>query len=272
MVRWVADHKKSLDPKKPRDFLDEMLICQEAEGLTDSDIEVIVWDIMAGGIDTSATSMEWLIYILIRHPRVQKKLHAELDAVIGPDRLPTYDDVKNKLPYLNAVILELFRFKHFAPFGIPHHTTKDTTLGGYNIPKDTQVMFNFYALHHDPRWWTSPEEFRPERFQEEEKFLEKSFVNAESKPTVEHFKYLPFGHGRRMCVGFGLGRVVMLLKAAVHLHCFDWAAADGSNDIDIDSEHFGVTLVPNEYDVTATPRPAARLCSSIEDSAALRHL
>merc|ERR1712146_192487 len=140
---------------QPRDFLDIMLIDQDKVGLTDSDIEVIIWDIMAGGIDTSATSIEWLIYLLIKHPEVRKKAHEELDRVVGSNKLPTYEDIKSgRLPYINAIVLELFRFKHFAPFGIPHHTTKDTTLGGYNIPKNTQVMFNFHALHSDPRWWT----------------------------------------------------------------------------------------------------------------------
>ena len=185
-----------------------------------------------------------------------------------------YEDIKSgRLPYINAIVLELFRFKHFAPFGIPHHTTKDTTLGGYNIPKNTQVMFNFHALHSDPRWWKNPEKFRPERFMEEDKFLNKSFINAESKPTLEHFKYLPFGHGKRMCVGFGLGRVVMLMKTAMHLHCFDFTAEDGSNNADIDTENFGVTLVPKEQKVRAIPRPAASMCKTIEgDESICRNL
>ena len=61
-----------------------MLIKQKEIGLTDDDIVVILWDMMAGGIDTTATSMEILIYLLINHPAVQKKLHDELDAVVGP--------------------------------------------------------------------------------------------------------------------------------------------------------------------------------------------
>jgi cytochrome P450 len=222
---------------------------------------------------SSATSIEWLIYLLIKHPEVQKKAHEELDRVVGSKKLPTYEDIKERLPYINAIVLELFRFKHFAPFGIPHHTTKDTTLGGYNIPKNTQIMFNFHALHSDPRWWKTPEKFRPERFLEEDKYLNKSFINAESKPTLEHFKYLPFGHGKRMCVGFGLGRVVMLMKTAMHLHCFRFTAEDGSNNVDIDTENFGVTLVPKEQKVRAIPRPAAKLCKTIEgDESICRNL
>ena len=113
---WVSEHKRTLDESQPRDFLDIMLIEQDKVGLTDSDIEVIIWDIMAGGIDTyalfflvvtlkniarthahthtysnrSATSIEWLIYLLIKHPEVQKKAHEELDRVVGSNKLPTY--------------------------------------------------------------------------------------------------------------------------------------------------------------------------------------
>jgi cytochrome P450 len=131
-------------------------------------LQIILWDVMAGGIDTTATSIEWLIYILIKNPRVQTKMQEELESVVGTKRLPTFADVEN-LPYTVAVISECFRFKHFAPFGIPHSTTKDTTLGGYRVPKAAQVMINIYALHMDPENWKDPEEFRPERFLEEEK-------------------------------------------------------------------------------------------------------
>ena len=92
---------------------------------------------------------------------------------------------------------------------------------------------------------------------EEDKFLNKSFINAESKPTLEHFKYLPFGHGKRMCVGFGLGRVVMLMKTAMHLHCFDFTAEDGSKSSLTSTRK---TLVLHSYPKNrkyAIPRPAA---------------
>jgi cytochrome P450 len=260
---WIAHHKETLDPKAPRDFCDEMLINQAKSGITDTDILIIIWDAMAGGIDTSATSFEWLIYLLINYPKVQEKMQAELDRVVGPNRLPVYAD-REKLPYCNAVICELFRYKHFAPFGIPHHTLRDTTLGGYNIPKDTQVMFNFFSMGINTECWDRPLEFRPERFLEEEKAFANGFLDAELKPTVESFKFLPFGAGKRMCVGFGLGRLVMWMKAVTHVHCFKWE--QGSKGLpDIDTEWFGVTIVPNESEVKVSPRPAAKHANSIED-------
>jgi cytochrome P450 len=305
LEKWIADHKERLDVNNPKDFLDEMLIKQQESGMTDEDIlvkllrscarscahscppsralvllltrsrslQIILWDVMAGGIDTTATSIEWLIYILIKNPRVQTKMQEELESVVGTKRLPTFADVEN-LPYTVAVISECFRFKHFAPFGIPHSTTKDTTLGGYRVPKAAQVMINIYALHMDPENWKDPEEFRPERFLEEEKVGQRKspppppppparaphahtaltrtartytytlssakravylcfnlmphccvqdlagfFLHPEShnlkSSSVASYKFLPYGTGKRMCVGSGLGRVVMFLKVGL---------------------------------------------------------
>merc|ERR1711981_1247897 len=136
---WIDYHKKTLKKGELRDFTDKMLTDEGEEKLTDEEIRSIIWDTMAGGIDTSALSFQWLVYILTNYPHVQDKIHEELDRVVGPKRLPTLDDVE-KLTYLNATLCELFRFKHFAPFGIPHHTTQAIKLCGYNVPKDTQVM------------------------------------------------------------------------------------------------------------------------------------
>ena len=261
--KWIDEHRATLDPSNPRDFVDHMLLEQEKIGLTDDDMTVILWDMMAGGIDTTANSFETLLYLLANHPEIQEKVHEELDRVIGPNRLPSLDDCNDKtLPYLMAVICEEFRYKHFAPFGIPHGTTRATKLQGYDIPKGAQVMFNLYAVNHDPKYWKEPEKFRPERFLEEEKGLSRYFLNAELKrKDMSSYKFIPFGVGRRMCVGYGLGRIIMVLKAATHLHCFKWRSLDGGK-LDLDTEYFGVTLVTKPYQLRAVARPAARLIKS----------
>jgi len=261
--KWVQEHKASLDSDNPRDFLDEMLITQKENGLTDVDVEVIMWDVMAGGIDTTATTLEWLLYIMAEYPETQKKVQEELERVVGPNRLPTYEE-KDKLPYLNAVILELMRWKHFAPFGLPHMTLQDTQCLGYNIPKGAQVLLNFHAINMDPTAWKDPEKWRPERFLEEEKDLQNAFFDGEVKKTAESYKYIPFGAGKRMCVGYGLGRVVMWHKVAYHLHCFNWASSAGK--INIEDEYFGVTVLPVEASLRITARPAAKLLKSVETS------
>lgn len=267
---WIKQHKETIIPKEPRDFLDQMLVMQNkeaesyVEGLTETDIEVIMWDVMAGGIDTTSTTLEWLLYIMVNYPDTQRKVQEELDRVVGPDRLPTYED-QSELPYLNACILELMRWKHFAPFGLPHMTLEDTTCLGYNIPKGAQVMINFHASGMDQSAWKRPEEWRPERWLEEEADLQHSFIDGEIKKTRESYKFIPFGIGKRMCVGYGLGRVVMWCKVATHLHCFKFESASG-RPLNIDDEHFGVTVVPDEQELKITARAPARFLASVEDT------
>lgn len=262
--KWIKEHKATLNPNEPRDFLDQMIISQQEFGLTDTDIEVIMWDVMAGGIDTTSTTLEWLLYILCNYPETQRKIQEELDRVVGPDRLPTYED-RDELKYLNAVILELMRWKHFAPFGLPHMTLEDTQCLGYNIPKGAQVMINFHASGMDEKAWKRPEEWRPERWLEEEKDLDHSFLDGEVKKTRESYKFIPFGTGKRMCVGYGLGRVVMWCKVATHLHCFKFESASGK-PLNIEDEHFGVTVVPDEAELKVTARAPARLLKSVENT------
>lgn len=183
--------------------------------------------------------------------------------MIGPDRLPTWED-REKLPYINACILELMRWKHFAPFGLPHMTLEDTEVGGYKIPKGAQVLVNFHASNMDPSSWKNADQWRPERWLEEDKSLDRSFFDGEVKPTKESHKFIPYGAGHRMCVGWGIGRVVMWLKVATHVHCFNLASASGQK-LNLD-ETFGVTVVAEEQAVKFTPRPAAKHLRSIEAS------
>mmetsp|Transcript_7547 Transcript_7547/g.16454 ORF Transcript_7547/g.16454 Transcript_7547/m.16454 type:complete len:531 (-) Transcript_7547:19-1611(-) len=267
----IARHRKTAAKADPEnaDFIHSMIRVQQeakakgAEFLTDVDIRVVAWDSMAGAIDTSATTMEWLIYVLINHKPVLRKLQRILDEVVGPDRLPGLEDIE-KLEYLTAILDEIFRFKHFAPQGLPHEAAVDTSILGYNVPKGTQVFFNYYSLHMNPKYWKKPEEFRPERFLEEERSLLNTCLHPEMNfSNPEAYKFVPFGQGRRRCVGYGFGRIAMWIKAALWLHCFDWDSVDGK-PMDIDSETLGITMVPNEQKVKAIPRPAARLLKSID--------
>ena len=103
---------------------------------------------------------------------------------------------------------------------------------------------------------------RLERWLEEEAGLVKYFLNAElPRDDARSYKFIPFGCGLRMCVGYGLGRIVMVLKAAMHLHAFSFESEDGAK-LDLETEHFGITLQPNQYNIKVVPRPAARLAKA----------
>ena len=169
-------------------------------------------------------------------------LHQELDQVIGPDRLPELKDKKN-LPYLEAIIAETLRLSSLAPLALPHKATVDTTLQGYNIPKETTVLINLWSLHHDPTIWDDPHSFIPERFLDNDgKFV---------PPKQDRF--LPFAAGRRACLGEPLARVELFLILARLLHSFRLENPPGC-DLPTLKPIAGLALMPQPFRVCAFNR------------------
>lgn len=130
--------------------------------LTDDHIMMAMSDIFTAGFETSSSALRWVIAYLVWYPAIQTKAHEEVKRVVGYDRLPVLSD-KCNLHYLQAVIAESLRISFVVPLSIPHKTTRNTKLAGYDIPKDTTVLFNMWAMHLDPFYWTNPEEFNPMR-------------------------------------------------------------------------------------------------------------
>nr|VWO95121.1 N/A [Ganoderma boninense] len=121
---------------------------------------------------------------------IQKKAQVELDAVVGPDRLPDFSD-RESLVYIDAIIKEALRWMPPAPFGITHCTRDDDELRGYFIPAGTVLIANIWACLHDPEAYENPEEFRPERY----------LHNGKPDPSARDPNDFVFGFGRRcVCV------------------------------------------------------------------------
>jgi cytochrome P450 len=94
-----------------------------------------------GGTDTSVTSVKNFFTVLLLFPDIQAKAQAEVDTIVHTGRLPELSD-KPKLPYLHAILKELFRWQPIVPTGFPHLTTEDDEYRGYFIPKGSIVMGN----------------------------------------------------------------------------------------------------------------------------------
>ncbi|CAD5123233.1 unnamed protein product [Dimorphilus gyrociliatus] len=118
--------------------------------------------IIAGFITTSST-LYGLFPILMSHRHIEQKILQEIEHNIGFNRLPSLDDKAN-MPYTEATILEAHRYLSVVPFSLPHIAVRDSTIGGYNIKKGSQIWPNIWGLHHDETIWGDPENFRPERF------------------------------------------------------------------------------------------------------------
>jgi len=138
-----------------------------------------------GGADTPVLATASFLLAMTMHPDIQKKAQEELDAVIGPNRLPTLAD-RDSLPYLNTMLKEAIRWGPTTPLGAPHCIEQDDVHEGYFIPKGSIVMANIWWFMHDPEVYKNPMKFDPERL-----------VAKPGKPAeLDPFEYA-FGYGRR---------------------------------------------------------------------------
>ena len=239
-------HRETLDKDHIRDFTDALLTAIEdaqAKGsevtkcLTDEHLMLTILDVFLAGLDGISATMRWFIAYLVNYPQVQEKLHQEIDDVIGRDRLPSLDD-KDKLPYLKATFFETLRHSSVAPMLNPHKAIVDTTLQGYNIPKDTTVMFNVWAIHNDPTTWENPAEFQPLRF------LDSSgeFV------CPKDGSFLPFGSGPRVCIGETLVKTTLVLFLSQLIHQFKFSCPAECPPPVLEPE-LGIIMAPKPFNV-----------------------
>lgn len=176
--------------KKRKAFLDMLLSATDDEGkkLSYRDIREEVDTFMFEGHDTTASAVNWVLYLLGRNPEVQKKVHRELDEEFGNNECSvTMDNLKN-LRYLECVVKEALRLFPSVPM-FARTLREDCCIKGYQIPRGTNVLVLTYALHRDPEIFPDPEEFRPERFFPE---------NCKGRHP---YAYVPFSAGPRNCIG-----------------------------------------------------------------------
>ncbi|KAM9316767.1 cytochrome P450 1B1 [Gastrophryne carolinensis] len=204
-------------------------------------VPATVCDIFGASQDTLSTSLQWLMFFLIRYPDIQKKMQHEVDRVVGRDRIPCIDDQPN-LPYIMAFLYELMRFSSFVPVTIPHATTKNTNLMGYNIPKDTVVFVNQWSVNHDSLKWSNPEEFDPNRFLDDRGFLNKDKVS----------NVMIFSIGKRRCIGEELSKTQLFLFASILAHQCTFIANPTEN-FNQQCE-YGLSIKPKSFTVRMSLR------------------
>ncbi|XP_067105737.1 cytochrome P450 1A1 [Osmerus mordax] len=216
----VSEHYASYDKDNIRDITDSLIDhCEDRKLDENSNVQVsdekivgIVNDLFGAGFDTISTALSWAVLYLVAYPEIQQRLHEEIKEVVGLKRSPRLSD-RTKLPLLEAFILEIFRHSSFLPFTIPHCSTKDTSINGYYIPKDTCVFINQWQVNHDPELWKEPSTFNPDRFLSND---------GTELNKMEGEKVLIFGMGKRRCIGELIGRneVFLFLAILVQKMCF----------------------------------------------------
>jgi cytochrome P450 len=203
----------------------------------------------AGGADTTGSSVETLFLAMAVYPEVQKKAQAEIDAVVGPNRLPDFHD-RPFLPYINAIIKESLRWNLVVPLAIPHSSTDDDVYNGFYIPKGTIVMGNAWSIMHDHKAFDNPHEFQPERFLKDGKL----------NPYVRDPDCAVFGFGRRICPGRHLSDNSLFSIVSCLLAVYDIKPPvdDQGNTIQLKPEFTGGLLThPEPFKCIIKPRSFA---------------
>ncbi|KAG9151570.1 hypothetical protein Leryth_021889 [Lithospermum erythrorhizon] len=205
------------------DFVDVLLDLEKENRLSDSDLIAVLWEMIFRGTDTVAILLEWILARMVLHPEIQAKAQAEIDSVTGSDREVTDADLPN-LPYLLAIVKETLRVHPPGPLlSWARLAIHDTHVGPHFIPAGTTAMVNMWAITHDENIWTEAEEFKPERFMEEDHDV--AIMGSD-------LRLAPFGAGRRVCPGKALGLATVHLWFAQLLQNLKWVPSD-NNVVDL---------------------------------------
>lgn len=209
--------------------MDHIIDAQMKGEISEENVIYIVENINVAAIETTLWSMEWAIAELVNHPAVQAKIRDEISSVLKGE--PVTESNLNQLPYLQATVKETLRLHTPIPLLVPHMNLEEAKLGGYTIPKESKVVVNAWWLANNPSWWgENPEEFRPERFLEEERG-----TDAVAGGKVD-FRFVPFGVGRRSCPGIILALPILGLVIAKLVSNFQM---DAPNETKIDVSEKG---------------------------------
>ncbi len=183
----------------PRGDLLEMLLearDDDGHGMTPKQLRDELFTAYFAGHETTSNALAWTWLFLSEHPDIRQRLERELDEVLQ-GRTATLEDLR-RLPYTEAIIKESMRL-HPPVWSISRNAAEDVELGGYIVPKGTDVWINAWILHRDARWFPEPLEFRPERWLEPQ--------------NLHKYAYIPFGGGPRICIGnsFAMLEAVLIL-------------------------------------------------------------
>ncbi|EPS62574.1 hypothetical protein M569_12216, partial [Genlisea aurea] len=214
--RFIDERMRSGTRKN--DLLQALLDVGNMEGsnFTRDDILHVLLDLFVAGTDTTSATVEWAMTELLRNPSKMTIVKNELKDVVG-DKTQVEESDTLKLPYLEAVIKETFRLHPVAPLMVPRTTSADVEIDGYVVPKDAHILVNIWAVGRSARVWESPESFIPERF-----------LNSKIDLKGQNFELIPFGSGRRRCLGVPLVLRVVPLVVASMIHDIDWELENGT--------------------------------------------
>jgi len=214
----LAERKAKKHEDREKDYLDVLLdeVDQGTNNGRPIDLNIVktmIWEIFAAGMETNIASSEWAMAELVNSPEAMKKAQAELDAVVGRERIVQESDLP-KLPYIKAIAKETLRLHPPVPF-LAHQCIKTCKAFGYDIKAGTSVFVNVWGLGRLGKVYPEPEKFNPDRFLP-------GGSNAGLDYQGQNFELLPFGSGRRICAGMPIASLMVQTAVATLMHAFTW--------------------------------------------------
>ncbi|CAN8305358.1 unnamed protein product [Cochlearia groenlandica] len=242
----LRPERRVLESPDVVDVMIDMMKKQERDDesfkLTTDHLKGVIADIFLAGVTTSAMTLIWGMTELIKNPRIMKKVQDEIRTKLGNNKDTITEEDITKLHYFKLMVKEVFRLHPAGPLLLPRETLSQIKIQGYNIPAKTQIMINVYSIARDPKLWTSPDEFNPDRF-----------LHSSLDYKGLNFELLPFGSGRRICPGMTMGIATVELGLLNLLYFFDWAMPEGKTVKDIDMEEAGAIVIGKKVTLELVP-------------------
>ncbi|XP_075125363.1 cytochrome P450 2C29-like [Leptodactylus fuscus] len=236
--------KKELDINDQRNLIDAFLAKQQ-EGKQEStlyynykNLGKLVSNLFTAGMETTSTTLQWGLLLMMKYPEIQKKVQREIENVIGSAQAQA--EHRKEMPYTDAVIHEIQRFGDIVPGSLPHATTKDITFRGYFLPKGTTVIPFLHSALRDRAYFEKPEEFYPGHFLDS---------NGKFKRNEA---FVPFSLGKRSCAGENLAKMELFLFFTTLLQNFTFRAPPGAK-LDL-APGLGFTNSPLPHEICAISR------------------
>ncbi|XP_072019396.1 cytochrome P450 2U1-like isoform X1 [Amphiura filiformis] len=245
--KLVDEHREHVDAENPVDFVDLCLKEMDEKATPDDPYSFLqkrnmkaVFNLLFLGGESVSATIEWFCLYMMAHLDIQQKIQEEIDSVVGQNRLPLLSD-QNNLPYTRATLLEIHRHVSLSPLSDFHAAGNETSLFGYRIPKGATIISNLYAVMRDPIAFPDPDQFKPERFIDE---------NGE---YVEKKEVIPFGVGRRICPGENIAKMELFVFFTHLLHRFSLVKPEDIPPITFEGI-YGATFAPKPFTTIFLPR------------------
>ncbi|KAJ3824427.1 cytochrome P450 [Lentinula raphanica] len=242
LAQFRADNKEfvGLLSKLQNDITAGDTMVSGLSGMEDMTVDERAWVIAvlcAIGGEVSSSVLPTFLLAMALYPDVQRRAQLEIDTVVGKDRFPTFQD-RNKLPYVQAIVREVLRWRPIGPIGFPRASLQDDYYNGHLIKAGSIVVPNIWAMNRDPVLYPDCDEFRPERFLD----------FKHDVPGALGQGHVSYGFGDRICSGMHIANDALFINIAAMLHTCDIGQPTNGTTLTKDVfEDFGVVTRPGVF-------------------------